>query len=186
MRKRLSTFFILFFIVSALCCFMADKLTYDVCIAENSELDTKDVTRLHIIGADNSVEAQRLKYELRDYLCDYFSDISTCYCEKAEFDELCQKNIEVIQNAANLFLQEKGVLYKATVIFTKCYFPLRMYGDLLLPAGIYDAVEVVLGEGKGNNWWCVLFPNGCYKKEQRTVRYRSRLGEWLGGLLKKN
>ncbi len=119
--------------------------------------------RLHILANSDSPEDQRMKYELRDYiLTDLGAVFSSCPTKEATV-ALAERNIPYIEQRSNEFLMTHG--YDCTV---KCSventeFPTRVYGEMTLPAGNYDALRVVIGDGAGKNWWCVLFPSVCIK-----------------------
>ena len=178
MRKGISTFFIICIFIST--CAVWGYAAQNRFVGATVGYTAYDVTRLHIVGADNSSEAQRMKLELRDKMCAFFEEMFADCETKADFDARCIDDAETIESVANEYLRELGADYGATVDFGKSYFPMRLYGDIVLPSGVYDAVQIVLGEGLGNNWWCILFPRRCYgESENKTVRYRSRIAEWF-------
>ena len=79
-------------------------------------------------------------------------------------DEAIEKispEISFLEEAANSVLKENGFDYTAEIEITREYFSTRQYEDVTLPAGEYTALKVVLGEGDGHNWWCVMFPPLC-------------------------
>lgn len=185
MLKRLSVFVMvnLIFITFA-CCVAADAERSDPIAQTEGYLPT-DVTRLHIVGADNSTEDQRLKLALRDRICELLSEWLPDCADKAEMDLFLVERLDDIQTAANDFLAAQGAEYGAVASFGQVWFPMRVYGDTVLPSGVYDALEIVLGEGTGNNWWCILFPRSCYKDSDGQVRYRSRIADLFCGKRKK-
>ena len=84
-----------------------------------------------------------------------------------------------IEEVANGVLAENGFSYTARAAVRREEFPTRVYEDVTLEAGVYDALIVELGEGAGANWWCVVYPPLCFSGEANggNVRYRSRLLE---------
>ena len=76
--------------------------------------------------------------------------------------EQINTHTEDIEAEAIHILRENGFNYDVEVSLGKATFPIKVYGDITLPAGEYDALRVKLGEAKGKNWWCILFPNLCY------------------------
>lgn len=120
-----------------------------------------DVVRLHILANSDSAEDQAVKLKVRDALLECNTKILSngVSSENAHiyFDE---SKAELLKTAQKV-LKENGFLYNATLTLEKEYFETRQYGTLTFPAGEYLAVKVILGEGDGHNWWCVMFPPLC-------------------------
>ncbi|MDO5399061.1 MAG: stage II sporulation protein R [bacterium] len=139
------------------------KLTYILTIAliitlavsvysENIETDLENnLIRLHIIANSDSEADQSVKLKVRDAV------ISEVDCSKLTPDEAAQQ----AASAARRVLAENNFSYGAYGEFTEMEFPLRRYNDITLPRGRYKAVRIVLGNGNGHNWWCVLYPPVC-------------------------
>lgn len=127
----------------------------------------EQVLRFHVRANSDSAEDQREKLMVRDAVIDYVSP----YMENAETKEealviLKEKEGE-IQKIAEDTLAKQGNPQKATVSFTTEEFPEKEYGSYVFPKGRYDAVRVDLGEAKGHNWWCVMFPDLCITKDEK-------------------
>ncbi len=117
--------------------------------------------RLHIIANSDSAYDQKVKYDLRDYI---LSDLSFIFnsCEtKAQTVKAAEKSLPLINERVNCYLDDRDYGFTASCSVEKCSFGTRKYGGYTLPAGEYDALKIVIGEGKGQNWWCVLFPTMC-------------------------
>ena len=122
----------------------------------------QDVLRMHVIANSDSTEDQAVKLKVRDAVLEAGEDLfdGTLTAEGAE--QVLDSDIERLQNAAQNVLTENGFDYGVRVEIGKDYFNTRTYdGEVTLPAGEYEAVRVILGEGKGQNWWCVMFPPMC-------------------------
>lgn len=122
----------------------------------------QDVLRMHVIANSDSVEDQAVKLKVRDAVLEAGEDLfdGTLTAEGAE--QVLDSDIERLQNAAQNVLTENGFDYGVRVEIGKDYFNTRTYdGEVTLPAGEYEAVRVILGEGQGQNWWCVMFPPMC-------------------------
>lgn len=122
----------------------------------------QDVLRMHVIANSDSAEDQAVKLKVRDAVLEAGEDLfdGTLTAEGAE--QVLESDIERLQNAAQNVLTENGFDYGVRVEIGKDYFNTRTYvGEVTLPAGEYEAVRVILGEGKGQNWWCVMFPPMC-------------------------
>lgn len=82
--------------------------------------------------------------------------------EKESELRFLSEHLGEIEQVANRVLAEQNLPYQAAVSVENCYFPERTYGDCTFPAGWYDALRIRLGEAKGHNWWCVLYPGLCF------------------------
>lgn len=117
--------------------------------------------RLHILAASDSEADQNVKLLVRDRLLETGADIFSASTDSREAAEKIEKNKDVLIAAANAVLEENGCSYTADIIIEEEYFETREYGDIRLPAGVYKACKVILGDGEGHNWWCVMFPPLC-------------------------
>ena len=119
------------------------------------------VLRLHIIGADNTKEAQDVKLKVRDRILDEFSDVfkKSSSPEEAANSAVLYKN--QIEEAAEDELSRHGIFDPVTAEVEVCRFPTKNYGDISLPQGKYTALNVKIGSAKGENWWCVMHPPLC-------------------------
>ena len=118
------------------------------------------ILRFHVLANSNSVQDQQLKTDVKGLLLDLLSR-----SDADSKEALCQyvlDNQEPLEQAAEDYMQSLGFPYEAGIAVTNTYFPTKAYGDMVLPCGRYDAVEVTLGDGRGRNWWCVLYPRLCF------------------------
>ncbi len=129
--------------------------------AKASESVRADVVRLHILANSDSEEDQAVKLLVRDALLQESEALAGEYTSVEEAEEYFRENRDELTEIANRVLKENGFDYTATVTLTEEYYETRQYGELTFPAGIYTSLRVILGEGKGHNWWCVMFPNLC-------------------------
>lgn len=127
----------------------------------------EDVLRIHIIANTNSPKDQFVKYQVRDAVLLEYSDELKALRGKGEIESFIQSNLDGIVNIASRVLKEQGLEYGATAELGEFDFPTRMYLDTIYPGGKYKAVKVVLGEGQGDNWWCVMFPPLCLVGEAK-------------------
>ena len=119
--------------------------------------------RLHILANSDSAADQQIKLALRDHLLTELEPLFSGASDKNSAKALAEQNIEFIEDCANEFLAARGVGYSAECSVENDIFPLRVYDDVTLPAGNYDALKIVLGSGEGHNWWCVLYPTVCLR-----------------------
>lgn len=119
------------------------------------------VFRLHVIANSDSKEDQELKLKVRDELLSYMNIISKDSTNKQEAMQIANEHKEEFIQIAEKVIKENGYNYTVNVQVGKADFPTKYYGDITLPAGTYDALKVQIGEAKGQNWWCVMFPPLC-------------------------
>ena len=129
--------------------------------AVSNDLSTA-VFRLHVIANSDSSEDQSLKLKVRDNLLEYMNSISSECKTKTEAIKLAEENIDIFKQIAQKTVIENGYNYPINISIGNFYFPTKFYGDISLPSGYYDALRVEIGEAKGRNWWCVMFPSLCF------------------------
>lgn len=120
------------------------------------------VLRLHVLANSDSEEDQNLKYKVRDNLLSYMNKICSECTNKEEALALVKKNKETFKQIALNTIKNEGYSYDVNINIGNFEFPTKNYGDISLPAGFYDALRVEIGEAKGHNWWCVMFPPLCF------------------------
>ncbi len=120
------------------------------------------VFRLHVIANSDSPADQNLKYIVRDSIIDYMNEISSSATSKEEVLQIAKSNISEIQSIAINTVRKEGYDYSVNVEVGNFVFPKKTYGDITFPPGFYDALKVEIGEAKGQNWWCVMFPPLCF------------------------
>ena len=120
------------------------------------------VFRLHVIANSDSKEDQSLKYKVRDNLLKYMNNICRDCSSKQEAIDLVTEHQEEFKQFALDTIKKEGYSYNVKINIGNFEFPTKQYGDISLPAGYYDALRVEIGEAKGRNWWCVMFPSLCF------------------------
>lgn len=121
----------------------------------------KSVLRLHVIANSDSKEDQALKLSVRDAILKESEKLFSNAETKEGAEKTAEKNLSLFLKTAEKVVRENGFDYEVGVSVGKSRFPTKTYSSVTLPAGEYDALRVVLGEGKGKNWWCVMFPPLC-------------------------
>lgn len=133
--------------------------------AQESKL-TDSVLRLHVIANSDDPVDQALKLAVKDEIVAY---MKASFIETRDADQakaLAQEKLPQIKAIAEKKIRESGYDYPVEVFVGEFDFPTKSYGNLVLPQGRYQAVRVVIGEGQGKNWWCVLFPPLCMVSSQ--------------------
>lgn len=131
--------------------------------AQNISIDiANSVFRLHVIANSDSQEDQDLKYKVRDNLLNYMNSICKNCESKEKAISIVETNKTTFEQIAMDTIKEQGYSYPVKINIGNFEFPTKNYGDISLPAGYYDALRVEIGEAKGQNWWCVMFPPLCF------------------------
>lgn len=121
----------------------------------------EDVLRVHILANSDSEEDQELKIKVRDKFLAYTSQYLISAENKNDAIKIVLNNKDNICDMLEQFIRENEYSYNVDLICTNMYFETRSYENGKLPAGYYDAIRIIIGEGKGKNWWCVMFPQLC-------------------------
>ena len=140
----------------------------------------EDTLRLHILANSDSREDQDLKIGVRDLILDRFGG----ELEGADAIDsaimITESMLNEIEDLAQKFLKEAGVNYSIKAELTKEWYETRDYGSFTLPRGYYSSLIVTLGEGEGDNWWCVVYPPLCFSGGGAVVgqiTYKSKIAE---------
>lgn len=144
----------LFFVYTTICAISyANTISTDI---------SDSVFRLHVIANSDSDTDQNLKYIVRDHLLKYMNTLCANCTSKEEAITIANQHIENFKEIALETIKNEGFHYSVNVSIGNFAFPTKHYGDISLPAGDYDALKVEIGEAKGQNWWCVMFPPLCF------------------------
>ena len=171
--KRLTAFI---FMVLTLAC---------LCGCGNSELNkNENIIRLHILATDDSSRNQEIKIMVRDAVVTAYSPQLSKLTSIDEARNFMQENMDAIKETAIEVLRQQNCDADVNIVMDNEYFPDRIYNGEVYPAGEYETVKIILGEGKGQNWWCVMFPPLCFGGEyinsEEPVQVKSWIGEQLG------
>ncbi|MHB1392721.1 MAG: stage II sporulation protein R [Clostridia bacterium] len=132
----------------------------------NTDRELADVSdkiiRLHVVANSDSPEDQQLKLQVRDKVIKSMSWRFEGLKDITEVKSIIESSLADIETIAREAIKENGKLYDVKAAFARTDFPTKVYGNLTLPAGSYQALNIVIGEGEGKNWWCVMFPPLCF------------------------
>lgn len=131
--------------------------------SESAYCNADSIFRLHIIANSNSAEDQAVKLEVRDAVLEYEAENLGAVSAAKTREELMAHGAELLEIIEGV-LRSNGFDYGAQMLVGTFPFPDREYNGVLYPAGDYDAFRVILGDGAGENWWCVMFPPLCILK----------------------
>ena len=133
--------------------------------------------RIHIRADSNDPAAQSVKLRVRDAVVEYLTPIvANCATKQASLDAIGAR-LSDIEGVAEGVLRQNGYTYGARARLKKEEFPTRVYDGVTLDAGVYDALILELGTGKGDNWWCVVYPPLCFTGGHANIVYRSKIAE---------
>lgn len=123
---------------------------------------SKEVIRFHVVANSDTTDDQLLKQKVRDEVIGFIEPLIE-ECESVEDTRYIIKgSLPIIKEISEEVIEDWGKDYQVYVALDKANFPTKSYGDVVLPAGEYEACRIVIGEGKGENWWCVMYPPLCY------------------------
>ena len=135
----------------------------DACI-----YDYKDkLIRFHVIANSDTDEDQSLKLKVRDKVVEALSEKLSNVSSLEEAENVLEENIDYVNEIAKEVIEENNYTYEVNTMLSYENFPDKVYGDCVFPQGNYEAFRVIIGEGKGQNWWCVMFPSLCFVDESK-------------------
>ena len=121
----------------------------------------EDTVRIHILANSDSEEDQSLQLKVRDALLSEFSSELSELESKADAEAALNALLPKIEDFAREVIENEGYEYTVSVTLSEEWYDTREYERFTLPAGVYTSLRVVIGEGGGSNWWCVMFPPLC-------------------------
>lgn len=127
------------------------------------------VLRFHVLANSDSEEDQNLKLAVRDAVGGFMQEKTKNLDSKMECEKMVAEQMSEIEAVAEQVITEAGYSYEVHAELANCKFPIKTYGDYTFPAGNYDALKLTIGEGKGQNWWCVMYPNMCFQNSMYEV-----------------
>jgi len=122
---------------------------------------SRELIRFHVVANSDTESDQQIKLQVRDAVLDGIQADLRKISDVAEAKKYIQENIPKIRTIANEVLSSLGTGQEAVVTLCREAFDIRHYDTFTLPAGVYDSLRIVIGEGAGHNWWCVAFPTLC-------------------------
>ncbi len=130
---------------------------------------TNDVLRLHVLANSDTKEDQELKLKVRDRVLEEAEKILPDDITQTQAEALLVSELERLAKAGALVVEQEGYSYPVRAEITETWFPTKQYEEFALPAGQYRALRIVIGDGTGENWWCVVFPPLCLGSTSESV-----------------
>ena len=140
---------------------MAVFLASGAMALQTQEQLSNKVVRLHVLANSDSAEDQALKLRVRDVVLERATERLESSEDRKEAEALLRGQLLELERLAAEEVRAHGYDYSVTTELTSTEFPTREYDGFTLPAGRYLSLRVVIGEGSGQNWWCVVFPPLC-------------------------
>lgn len=159
-------------------------------ILELTELNYNEIRdkliRFHVIANSDTDEDQNLKLKVRDKVVEALSERLCNVNSLEEAENILEENIDYVNEIAKDVIEENNYTYEVNTMLSYENFPDKVYGDCVFPQGNYEAFRVIIGEGKGQNWWCVMFPSLCFVDESKNSVDSSELKEEIENIEPKN
>ena len=132
--------------------------------------DYKDkLIRFHVIANSDSDKDQKLKLKVRDEVISYLQPKLENSNSIEESEKIIKNEYKTLENISKKVISKNGYNYTVKVGLEYSNFPAKQYSSVVLPAGKYKALRIIIGEGKGKNWWCVMFPPLCFIDDQNGI-----------------
>ncbi len=141
--------------------------------------------RVHIRANSNCEIDQNIKYVVKDKVVDFITPYLIGCDTKQKSIDVVNALLPEIENVCNNILYEQGFGYKARANINKEKFPTRTYDNVTLKAGVYDALIIELGSGKGDNWWCIVYPPLCFVNKSNLSEQNIQYQSYLMDIIKK-
>ncbi|MBU5255502.1 stage II sporulation protein R [Tissierella praeacuta] len=130
-----------------------------------------EIIRFHIRANSDKEEDQALKLKIRDEILKEMKEKFKYTKTLEESREVIRANMKEMKDITERVIQKEGKDYDVAITLDQDNFPTRKYGNLVLPSGEYETLLITLGEGKGQNWWCIMFPPLCFVDITHSVAY---------------
>ncbi len=142
-------------------------------MSRTQETLAQEVLRFHVLANSDSNEDQEVKLKVRDKVLAYMEENMTSQLQEepdaGKTKAWIEAHLEEIERTANQVLEQEGYPYRSEAELEVTYFPDKQYGDIFFPQGEYEALRIRLGDARGHNWWCVLYPSLCFTDTTCTV-----------------
>lgn len=172
MKKKIIAIFMILSVCIIFCGCFEDNITID---------EGYCLIRIHIRADSNEKKDQEVKLKVRDEITSYLTHKLKGITDRDKAYTTLQSCLPTLKSKADMVLKDNGFDYKSCVRLNNEFFPARMYNNVVVESGYYDALIIELGSGSGDNWWCVIYPPLCYLDGGGSggVVYKSKIKELL-------
>lgn len=160
--RRLSTTLLYLCICLVVFSFSSIQYLNSIYAAKIQKEIASQILRFHVVANSDSVIDQSLKLVIKDTLTNALKPELKSAHNLDDARRIIEHNLSNLESLSNQVIKEHGFSYDTKASITKGYFPLKVYGDLSLPPGEYEAIRIELGEANGQNWWCIMYPPLCF------------------------
>ncbi|MEW9078886.1 stage II sporulation protein R [Terrisporobacter glycolicus] len=166
-KKRI---YILFSILITILLLTTLVISKEITKIEACSYDYKEkLIRFHVIANSDTDEDQELKLKVRDAVIAYLQPKLENSKSIEESEVIIKNEYDNLKKISKKIISKNGYDYSVKIGLQYSDFPAKQYSSVVLPAGKYKALKIIIGEGKGKNWWCVMFPPLCFVDEQNGV-----------------
>lgn len=158
--------------VSAAAAVLAGALWARNAMAEQRQIQEEvasQVIRFHVLAESDRHNDQQIKLAVRDHLLETMGSLLEGKETLEETRECLNENLDLLSQEAESVVRKAGSSAAVTVQLTRADFPVKTYGAYRFPAGEYETLQVKIGEGRGHNWWCLIFPSLCFQNSLKPV-----------------
>lgn len=163
MKEKKIFWLLVLFIIGILLLFQKEKRDQMGC----QEAIAEEIIRLHVIADSDRDCDQELKLKVKDAVVERLRGELDGAENVEEARKIIGANLSELEAVSQEVIEENGFSYKAAASLGQAVFPVKQYGDLVFPAGEYEALRIFLGKAEGKNWWCVMFPTLCFVDETK-------------------
>ena len=157
-----------------------------VCMFNAKDEDVNyDYLRVHIRANSNLECDQNIKYMIKDKVVNFVTPYLVGCDTKDKSVAMLEGLLVEIESVCDGVLEEHGFSYKSKAKINQEYFPTRVYDNVTLSEGVYDALIIELGSGKGDNWWCIVYPPLCFVNKTDTSVQNIQYQSYLVDIIKK-
>lgn|SRR5574344_1727716 len=147
-------------------------------------LNNKNMIRFRIISNSNSTEDQEIKYKVKDEIYPYLQELLSKSANYNDSKTIIESNITNLDNKIGNILEKNDIKQSYTINYGMNYFPEKKSDNKVYKEGNYESLVVKLGEGKGENWWCILFPPLCFNEISKEKNDKSEYKFYLFDIIK--
>lgn len=162
MKRNYNLSYLIFTIITITICFLLLGGLGDTADSKEESMVASDLIRFHVLANSDTPADQELKNHVKDVLANYLQEHLIQAQDINEARDIILLEMSQLEKIAAQEIAKKNFAYSVQGELELHHFPTRMYGETIYPAGEYQALRIIIGEGKGENWWCVLFPNLCF------------------------
>ena len=142
-------------------CLVAACLVWTWMLVKDRQKLRDELIRFHVVAASDSREDQTVKLQVRDAVIEALQQEMQNLTDVEQAKAYLAENLPKIESIANDVLKQAGFTDTATARLCVEEFATRVYDTFTLPAGLYESLRIIIGDGEGQNWWCVVFPSLC-------------------------